>query len=167
MSDDTTATATTGVPVRRITAFDPGKTTGIAEYDVASGEWSATELDVSGVFRYLDGMRRIAVEQQVISESFVITVNTAKNSQAGWSLELIGAMKYLVYGAGWPELKLQTPQVAKAFATDAKLKLMGWWTPGRGGHANDASRHLLTYCATRQPWADLVVGRERLKEMAG
>jgi hypothetical protein len=33
---------------------------------------------------------------------------------------------------------------AKAFATDARLKALGWWRPGKG-HMADAQRHTLLF----------------------
>ena len=39
---------------------------------------------------------------------------------------------------------LQAPSDAKAFASNNKLKLMGWYNTGKG-HANDAARHMLVY----------------------
>lgn len=42
---------------------------------------------------------------------------------------------------GW---RFQTqPTSIKKFATNDKLKRLGWYTPTKGGHVNDALRHLL------------------------
>jgi hypothetical protein len=43
----------------------------------------------------------------------------------------------------------QSPAQGKTFATNAKLKKVGWYHQTPGGHANDALRHLLLY-ATKQ-----------------
>lgn len=139
----------------RYVALDPGKMTGVATWDQVNG-FQAQELEVAEVYSFLatnfarahDETNDELLPLQLISESFIITVNTAKNTQAHWSLELIGLMKYKIWEYGAPPLVLQTPQVGKTFGTDAKLKHVGWYTRGKG-HANDAARHLMTFAATR------------------
>lgn len=58
------------------------------------------------------------------------------------ALEVIGAIRYACYKYGHP-FELQTPAQAKQFATDAKLRKIGWHRSTEGGHENDARRHLL------------------------
>lgn len=79
-----------------------------------------------------------------ITESFRITPETGKKAQDGmnWPLELIGVHRYLAKAAGATFVQ-QTPRDAMAFATDDKLRQMGWWTPGKEDHARDATRHLI------------------------
>lgn len=56
--------------------------------------------------------------------------------------EVIGVIKYLAkkYKV---RLVMQKPSFVKAFATDNKLKKVGWYTGS--GHAKDAARHLYYY----------------------
>lgn len=152
---------TSSLPLRLV-AFDPGKTTGVADW-TQEGGLATNELTVPEVYQCLEDMARDTrgFETRIVSESFVITVNTAKNTQAAWSLNLIGVFQYFSWSYGWP-LTMQSPTVAKTFATDAKLRHVGWWTKGRGGHANDASRHLMTYAAQR----GLVFDRQTMIELA-
>jgi hypothetical protein len=82
---------------------------------------------------------------EVVCERFTITVQTAKNSQAPWSLEVIGMLKWLVADV-WhvdPEEKviLQQPADAKGLVPNPLLRSMGLWHRGGAGHANDALRH--------------------------
>lgn len=149
-----------------IVAVDPGKTTGVKWINPDdSTSLGGAQVDVEDFFQLMTGVveswTSAGHEVQLVSESFLITVNTAKNSQAGWSLELIGVMKYLAWRYKLPELKQQTPQVAKKFSSDPKLKQVDWYTKGKG-HENDAARHLMTYCATRR----LVFTTDQLKDMA-
>ena len=45
------------------------------------------------------------------------------------------------------------------FATDDKLRRLGWYKPGKG-HANDAARHLLLWFAKhRTPEGDAILRR--------
>ena len=137
-----------------ILALDPGKKTGWAAYDFT------TKRFVSGEGDFITSARRahaIAAEHNdelsIVSESFTITVNTAKNTQATWSLELIGVYRYLSLAYCREDLTLQAPAAAKRFSSDDRLRAMGWYTPGKG-HANDAARHLMLYLVTRKWWDD-------------
>lgn len=122
-------------------AFDPGATTGFATYDQQYGEfysWQtegrhAAERDAEGYFGY---------RTVVVGESFIITAETLKKSRQMDPLYIIGWADGECARLGIP-FSLQTPSEGKAFGTDAKLKALGWWNPTKGGHANDAARHLL------------------------
>lgn len=155
-----------------IIASDPGLTTGVAEYDSSSAAPLNTfQLGVEEYFDYLANRVRdeaqrclidgVDLDVRLVVESFIITVNTAKNTQAGWSLELIGVNKFIAHRFGLKPPTLQSPSVAKTFAPDGKLKHVGWYRPGKG-HANDAARHLMTYAAQRK----LIFDVETLKELA-
>ena len=87
-------------------------------------------------------------ELVLVAESFMIGPQTVKNTQAPWSLEVIGVARYVSQHFTKRDLVLQAPASAKRFASDARLKHMDWYKPGKG-HANDASRHLLTVLANR------------------
>jgi hypothetical protein len=163
---------------RAILAVDPGLRTGLAFHrwtdgdiqspnsarDAASGAaglWF-TEEDFEGTCnRVLTAVTAFGSDLLLLSESFIITVNTAKNTQAPWSLELIGFMRWASRRYTGRDLTLQTPSQAKRFTSDARLKLMGYWTVGMKGHANDAARHLLLAEATRG-----YLGSDKLKELA-
>lgn len=105
---------------------------------------------------------------RLVCESFIITVHTAKNSQATWSIEMIGVLKFLAHRYKLEPVKLQAPAVGKTFGTNAKLRYLGWWRSGMiegkryAGHGNDAARHLATYAAQR----GLIFSREELVALA-
>lgn len=134
-----------------ILALDPGKTTGWAQLHVKTREFSA------GQDQFQENCDRVwtlaehyGEDLWLVSEAFIITVQTAKNTQAPWSLNLIGVYKYASLRFCGRELAQQTPAMGKSFGTDAKLKAMGWWQTGGLGHANDAGRHLITFMAQRK-----------------
>jgi len=84
-------------------------------------------------------------EAEMVCERFTITVKTAKNSQAPWSLEVIGMLRWLIW-RHWqvdPEdaLILQQPGDAKKMVDNTMLRKVGLWHGGGAGHANDALRH--------------------------
>lgn len=84
----------------------------------------------------------------VVCERFIINVNTVGNSQAPWSLELIGVSRYLAAKHDCAFV-LQTPADAKNFMKDERVKKLGWWQKGKP-HANDALRHLGLYVFTHK-----------------
>jgi hypothetical protein len=128
----------------RLMAVDPGKMTGWALWDRERQKFVAGEL---GWFEFLMVFEQRASSDAglfVVSESFIITPATVRKSREHWSLEAIGAMKYILQRQGLPDLVLQSPAQGKSFGTDDKLKALDWWIPGKG-HAMDAARHLLVH----------------------
>jgi len=132
---------------------------------VSAGAVALMAIAVLGVSfvgeRNAQGVLTRELQTRLIVEDFIITAETLKKSRQTWSLEAIGALRYLVELFGdYPipvddgrgliipriSMTLQSPSSAKAFATNDKLRNVGWYVPGKG-HANDAARHLLVYCA--------------------
>lgn len=143
--------------ISRVVVLDPGKTTGVVDWTAGHHAEPPTvtwaELDFKGT---CDKLLSIAAESVstgnldiiIICESFIITQQTAKNTQAPWSLELIGVARMISELYLGKPLILQQPSQAKRFSSDNRLKRMGWFWKGKG-HANDAARHLLLFTATR------------------
>lgn len=138
-------------PGTPIVAVDPGLHTGIAiagpDGSVVGmeGDWDETLVQVRDALNVL-----LPYKPMLVSESFTINAQTATNSQAPWSLEAIGVMRFLARRHGL-ELKLQQPVEAKRFSTNPRLKAQGWYVSTPGGHVNDAFRHLyLAACKARR-----------------
>ena len=132
-----------------VLAIDPGKTTGYALYDRASDTFGSGELTYDDTCELLlKTASQYGDDLLVVSEAFIITQQTAKNTQAPWSLELIGVARHYSRLHTGRDLILQAPATAKRFSSDERLKTMSWYKPGKG-HANDAARHLLLALATR------------------
>jgi hypothetical protein len=132
-----------------IFAIDPGKTTGWAFAQVENGEVTALtygEDDFDAICARLDYWLQSyqTYDTRVVAEKYTITARTAQLSQQSWSLEVIGVARYLAKKHGDLQLIIQ-PTNVKKFATDKRLKALGWWHKGGGGHANDALRHLMGY----------------------
>ena len=128
---------------------DPGKTSGIALIKTTDG---VPEIVWSDETEYMETcnlvnktMLEYGEDLRVLCESFVITPMTAKNSVAPWSLELIGVIKYLAGAYSIESLHFQTPQKAKNFCPNPRLKAVGFWHRGGAGHAKDALRHGVTH----------------------
>lgn len=138
---------------RRVIAVDPGKMTGLSVFTLETGgepvlQWSA-EVDedtFATAVRY--EMDRYP-DLEVVCERFIITTQTAKNSQAPYSLELIGNLKQIVrdHGRSVDSIFFQKPADAMNLFPNAALKKIGYWHVGGKDHANDSIRHALTYLA--------------------
>jgi hypothetical protein len=87
----------------------------------------------------------------VVGERFIINAATATNTQAPWSLEVLGAVRYMCVKYGCGELALQNPSDAKKLISNEIIRKLGWWVPGTKGHDKDALRHLATF-ALKQGW---------------
>lgn len=136
-------------PVRVIVALDPGKTTGWAVYHCITGLMQFGET--AGRFAVYSWVRELAekgVSPEVVIENWTVRPDTHKMSTQVDPHRIIGYVEGLCEANGWP-FTTQMPGEAKSFATDSKLKALGWEATTKGGHARDAARHLLTYMVNR------------------
>jgi hypothetical protein len=131
----------------RVLAVDPGGTTGIAFYE--DGFFTSYQRDCyeDAVDSIVDCVRPPSLDA-LVCEGFHIRGNTHKLDAGAFSqtTDLIGACRFVASEKGIPFIR-QTPAQAKGFATDDKLRTLGWYNPSKGGHQNDAARHLLVYLA--------------------
>lgn len=127
-----------------IFAFDPGLMTGWAFCNTESMMVISGEEDFhtfAGRCEYW--FEHYREQLDVCGERFTITTATAKKTQAPWSLEVIGVVKYLSHKYGCGDVTLQLPADAKRFAGNDRIRRLGWWVPGTAGHDKDALRHLM------------------------
>jgi hypothetical protein len=142
-----------------IIAIDPGKTFGLAIYDISKKTMTGSECDFADFGDWLNvslgNLHAANVAVLVACERFTIGAGTIKRSQdAHWALEGIGVARYVTACYGY-EFVLQSVADAKRFATDEKLRKAKWYIPGKG-HANDAIRHAamaLTKLQIPPPWS--------------
>jgi hypothetical protein len=142
---------------RRVLAIDPGLMTGMACFTWESGsdpvlEWSA-EVDENHYAAAIRYEFQHYPHIEIVCERFTINAQTAKKSQAPFSLELIGALKLIVRdnGRASTSITLQAPADAMNLFPNPALKKLGYWHKGGAGHAMDAIRHGLLYLA-KQGW---------------
>lgn len=129
-----------------VIALDPGKTTGWAEWD---GEtFLSQELPCWSAVGLLDERLIRGGVEAVVCESYHVTRETLKKTRQYWSLESIGAVRYLCMRRRVP-FYLQTPGDAKSFVTNDKLRALDWRWPSAGGHQDDAARHLALWLVRR------------------
>lgn len=131
-----------------IVAVDPGKTTGVAVL-WPDGEFNSWEAECWDAVRTIgDGLEEGKIAEVVV-EAFDITPATIRSSRGPekmWSLESLGALRYLASRSMACGTFKVSPRTKKRFGSDAKLKRLGWFRAG-SGHANDAARHLLSHLA--------------------
>lgn len=138
-----------------ILGVDPGLMTGVSLFDVTDSMepkliWSA-ELEVSDFYQTAEKIiSDYAGMLEVVCESFIIGPQTYKKTQAPWSLKGWGVVEFLCMKNEVP-LIIQKPVEAKSFASNEKLKAVGFWHVGDAGHANDSIRHSVTYMAKKWP----------------
>lgn len=133
----------------RIIAVDPGGTTGLATalfHDgrgEVSGFKSFEETDPMDAVHWVhQTMIHGPLKVELVAERYTITPRTTRLSRQYDALYVIGGLMYVAHILHVP-FTLQTPADAKNFASNAKLEAIGWRRPTKGGHADDAARHLL------------------------
>lgn len=125
-----------------VLAVDPGLITGfVVWYD---GIRIEEELQAEQFMLRAASLIENKEVDLVVCERFVISSQTGKFSQAPWSLEQIGVLRFLCLKHN-VDFSLQNVSDAKRFATDERLNSIGWKKPKGAGHARDAQRHLLLY----------------------
>ena len=125
-----------------ILAFDPGMTTGWAQYDGYEESYRVGQLGMplTEVYEFLNERKPV----MVLIENFkhrnqIITTEL-------YGVEVIGVL-HLWCQQNDADYTGMLPAQAKAFWTDDKIKKLALWTPGKP-HAMDAMRVLLTYRAS-------------------
>lgn len=135
-----------------VLSIDPGKITGMSLFSYEYGsepimEWSKEleQDEVAEVVRNTIWTPTIRHNVDVVCERFVINAQTVKNSQAPYSLEVIGIVKQCLKdnGKAMDDIYFQTPADAMTMFDNKKLKKLDYWHVGGGGHALDAIRHAL------------------------
>lgn len=135
-----------------VLGVDPGKSSGIAviywnkelkttpvvDYSLET-QPETFGSEILAALKHVNG----SDEFLVACESFIINAQTVRNSQAPWSLENIGVLKYLCRSNGYDPLDIsfQAPVNAKSMFPNQALQKIGTWHRGGEGHANDAIRH--------------------------
>ena len=102
------------------------------------------ELEATQFLRQAAEFIEAGEVSHVVCERFIISSQTGKFSQAPWSLEQIGVLRFLCDRHDIP-FTLQNVSDAKRFATEERLKHIKWKRPKGDGHARDAQRHLLLF----------------------
>jgi hypothetical protein len=133
---------------RFLLAIDPGLATGVSLIDLSDPDnpvkvWSV-EVTTEEFYDKIEDLIR-QPETHVCIERYKIGEEA---TDSPWSLELIGIVKLMCYRYG-KDLDIQLPSAAKEFATNDKLRAVGFWHVGGEGHANDSLRHAMIWIVNR------------------
>lgn len=135
-----------------IFSVDPGLASGVALINTEAGpdhlqmgSWEMSQDETEDATQQIIETYKDDFDLRIVVERFTINAETAKKSPSPWSLELIGSIKYICRINGMPVPTLQTPTDAKNFVPNPRLKALGLWHRGGGGHALDALRHAVLY----------------------
>lgn len=121
--------------------IDPGLVSGWAAYDWIAKAFVCGEEDLTGM-----GERIRAVATAIPVEQFAIGCEdylaVGKTGTPRYSFKVIGMVEWLCHDFDIRMLPL-VPSGMRKLGSVNKLKTLGWHKPTPGGHAVDASRHLL------------------------
>lgn len=122
---------------------DPGLTSGWAsltnKQDFGSGQFQKEELG-----DYVDRFAHPLGPMISIGwEDYNVTSSGSKYGTPGPSLKVIGMLERICHHRGAVALKTVSSS-SRNLGTIAKLKSLGWYSPGQK-HANDAAQHLTAW----------------------
>ncbi len=131
-----------------IIAIDPGLASGVAHVAVTPSAFnivSTDELAPIETGEWLENALHLVPDlatTAVVIERFIITAKTARNSQAPWSLEIIGQTDWILsrFDRNRKATKQNIADSLAAFSND-RLRAYGLWHRGGKGHAVEALRH--------------------------
>lgn len=136
--------------------IDPGKATGVAFASLYNGylvreSFISAEIPTRDqAYDELKAVLNCETSLVVFAEKFTISGRTTKTKVQYDSLYLLGFIEGLCHVQGIDYWEL-TPAESKGFATDAKLRRLGWYDRTPDGHANDAARLILTGVVKHYP----------------
>lgn len=131
----------------RVIAVDPGKMTGYASWKRGT-LCVVNEVEMMPFLELLEGALADDDGPTVlVCEAFKVTQETLKKTWQPWSLEIIGACRFLAAKYRVEFDVTQEAAGAKRLVTNERLHRLGWWTPGKE-HGRDATRHLALYLAS-------------------
>lgn len=126
---------------RYVMWVDPGLVSGWASYDWVADSFICGEENLTGIGERIRAVATgIPVEQFAVGCEDYLAVGNSGTPR--YSFEVIGMVKWLAYEYGFTMLPL-VPSGMRKLGSVNKLKALGWYKPTPGGHAIDASRHLL------------------------
>lgn len=143
-----------------IIGIDPGNVTGMALWDLekeAPTQWLEEPSATVGnaLRKWLDYFVPAHAEVVLSVEKYTMTpgIKTAQPA----ALMVMGVLEDI---AQFRDIKLDyhLPSTTKKQVSNTMLRKLGWWTPTKDGHANDALRLLLCELSRVDPqrYADLV-----------
>lgn len=123
---------------------DPGEMTGLARYEVDRAMFNADEFPAAEAWRRIeDYARRHGANMAIGWERYTINAQTHKLTSQPAALETIGVCKYLA-SLHRCHVLLPAQQHTPDTVDRERLKLLGWWVPGKDD-AQSAAAHMLNW----------------------
>lgn len=138
-----------------VLAVDPGKMTGYAVWSTDIPRPVIGQDDFDSFLAFAERAARVrGPELVIVSEAYIVSMETVKKGRQGdagdpyrqFSLEVIGALRYIAAKHGSEFAPLQRASEAKTVFSDARLRKLGWYEKGKE-HGRDAARHLGLFLA--------------------
>ena len=146
-----------------VISVDPGLSTGLALIASDGPELcDSREVEVLKVEdALLEMLAKVPAEVDTdeqhallfVVEKFTINAKTVRNSQAPWSLEVIGIARNTLWRERGLTPVMQQPSDAMDLMVNRRLRAVNCWYVGGAGHANDAIRHGL-FALHQRGWRD-------------
>lgn len=139
--------------MKYLLAIDPGLATGMSLFDITDPmEPILIEYQEMSLLDFYVRIPQIFGEYgenlQVVCEDFLITMATAKKTQAPWSLNLIGVLQYFCWKYN-VEMTMQKP-TERMFADNDKIKALGFKFKKGAGHVTESVRHAIVWMVRRE-----------------
>lgn len=129
--------------------IDPGKTTGVAWWDMDADLFGSAQYDEHQLIPALDAL--IDAHPERIAIGWELYIQTARSKGDGqYSLGEIAKVKALCEERQVPMLKGQPSSARNKRSSIIFLRRLGWYAPGKE-HANDAACHLFRYLIKQKP----------------
>lgn len=129
--------------------LDPGRTTGLAWYDITADRFGSGEYDSGELADVLDALTTAHTGRIAIGWELYLQTPRSKGT-ASFSLGEIAKVRALCEERGVPVLKGQPSSARSLRSTVVFLRRLGWYRPGLG-HANDAACHLFRQLIRMRP----------------
>lgn len=129
--------------------LDPGKTTGLAWYDIDADRFGSGQYDEHELAQVMDSLTTAHRERIAIGWELYIQTPRSKGVSK-YSVGEIAKLKALCRKQQIPELKGQPSSARNLQSTVIFLRRLGWYRPGLG-HANDAAAHLFRWLIKQHP----------------
>jgi len=123
--------------------LDAGGVSGVAVLEHGKKVPEFYELGDHETIMLLAKLMQRGTPTTIFYEKFVISQRTLKTTIQYETLNINGWVYYEAARLKYVNTKGYTAAQSKAFSTDDKLLINGWYHPTKDGHANDAARVLL------------------------
>lgn len=134
---------------RFIVWLDPGKTTGLAWYDIDTDRFGSGQYDGDELMTVLDSLTTVHRDRIAVGWEMYLQTPRSKGI-AHYSVGEIAKVRAMCAERGLPVLKPQPSSARNLQSTVVFLRRLGWYRPGLG-HANDAACHLFRHLIRRHP----------------